>query len=99
MIYCPSHDIAGWRKGWMPARPRRAIDLPPDWVCEIVSPGHERQDTPQNSASSDRSSGRLTGMRGKRKDQNPFAQTRRILGDAIVRRRRQNHAHQSLADA
>ncbi len=42
---CPSHDIAGWRKERMPQRPRGVIDVPPDWVCEIVSPGHERKDT------------------------------------------------------
>jgi Uma2 family endonuclease len=42
---CPSHDLAGWRKERMPERPRGVIDLPPDWVCEIVSPGHERKDT------------------------------------------------------
>jgi Uma2 family endonuclease len=27
--------------------PEGLIDLPPDWVCEIVSPGHERKDTQQ----------------------------------------------------
>jgi Uma2 family endonuclease len=27
------------------AHPRRIIDLPPDWVCEIASPGHEKKDT------------------------------------------------------
>ncbi|MBK1733347.1 Uma2 family endonuclease [Thiococcus pfennigii] len=42
---CPSHDIAGWRKERMPGRPSGVIDLAPDWVCEIVSPGHERKDT------------------------------------------------------
>jgi Uma2 family endonuclease len=21
------------------------VDIPPDWVCEIVSPGHEKKDT------------------------------------------------------
>jgi Uma2 family endonuclease len=25
--------------------PKSVIDLPPDWVCEIVSPGHEKKDT------------------------------------------------------
>ena len=29
----------------MADRPRGVIDLRPDWVCEIVSPGHERKDT------------------------------------------------------
>ena len=42
---CPSHDIAGWRKERMPERPRGVIEMVPDWVCEIVSPGHERKDT------------------------------------------------------
>jgi Uma2 family endonuclease len=42
---CPSHDLAGWRKTRLPERPRGVVELPPDWVCEIVSPGHERKDT------------------------------------------------------
>ncbi len=42
---CPTHDLAGWRKERMPSRPSGFIDTPPDWVCEIVSPGHERKDT------------------------------------------------------
>jgi Uma2 family endonuclease len=42
---CPSHDLAGWRRGRMPERPRGGVELPPDRVCEIVSPGHERKDT------------------------------------------------------
>lgn len=42
---CPCHDLAGWRKERMPERPRGAIEMTPDWVCEIVSPGHERKDT------------------------------------------------------
>jgi Uma2 family endonuclease len=44
---CPSHDLAGWHKSRLPALPEGLIDLPPDWVCEIVSPGHERKDTLQ----------------------------------------------------
>jgi Uma2 family endonuclease len=44
---CPSHDLAGWRKERMAERPRGVIEMPPDWVCEIVSPGHERKDTLQ----------------------------------------------------
>jgi Uma2 family endonuclease len=44
---CPTHDLAGWRKSRLPALPGGPIDLPPDWVCEIVSPGHERKDTQQ----------------------------------------------------
>jgi Uma2 family endonuclease len=42
---CPSHDLAGWRKERLPERPRGVMELRPDWVCEIVSPGHERKDT------------------------------------------------------
>lgn len=42
---CPVHDLAGWRKERLPAPPTGIIDIPPDWVCEIVSPGHERKDT------------------------------------------------------
>jgi Uma2 family endonuclease len=44
---CPVHDLAGWRKERMPSRPSGIIDMLPDWVCEIVSPGHERKDTLQ----------------------------------------------------
>lgn len=42
---CPSHDLAGWRKERLPERPHGVMELRPDWVCEIVSPGHERKDT------------------------------------------------------
>ena len=42
---CPSHDLAGWRREGLPHPPEGIIDLPPDWVCEIVSPGHEKKDT------------------------------------------------------
>jgi Uma2 family endonuclease len=44
---CPSHDLAGWRKERLPERPRGVMELAPDWVCEIISPGHERKDTLQ----------------------------------------------------
>jgi Uma2 family endonuclease len=44
---CPSHDIAGWRKQRMPKAPTGVVDLAPDWVCEIVSRGHERKDRVQ----------------------------------------------------
>jgi len=43
--HCPSHDLAGWRRERLPERPSGVVDLAPDWVCEIVSPGHERKDT------------------------------------------------------
>jgi hypothetical protein len=42
---CPIHDLAGWRKDRSTERPRGVIELTPDWVSEIVSPGHERKDT------------------------------------------------------
>ncbi len=42
---CPSHDLAGWRKERLPERPSGVIEVIPDWVCEILSPGHERKDT------------------------------------------------------
>ena len=42
---CPSHDLAAWRREPLPHPPDGVIDLPPDWVREIVSPGHEKKDT------------------------------------------------------
>ncbi len=42
---CPSHDLAGWRRERLPRLPDGPVELPPDWVCEIVSPGHEKKDT------------------------------------------------------
>ena len=32
----------------MPERPKGIIDIIPDWVCEIVSSGHEKKDTLRN---------------------------------------------------
>ena len=40
---CPSHDLAGWRKERIPVRPTGIMNIIPDWVCEITSPGHERK--------------------------------------------------------
>jgi Uma2 family endonuclease len=38
-------DLAGWRRSRMPALPdARPVDLVPDWLCEVVSPGRARQD-------------------------------------------------------
>lgn len=38
-------DLAGWRRERMPSRPETAwFELPPDWVCEVVSPGTVRHD-------------------------------------------------------
>ena len=42
-LYC--HDAAGWRRDRVPTRPTEwPIRIRPDWVCEIVSPKHERND-------------------------------------------------------
>lgn len=38
-------DIAGWRSERMPLVPRTAaVKLPPDWVCEVLSPSTARYD-------------------------------------------------------
>ncbi len=38
-------DIAGWRRERLPAEPETAhTDIPPDWVCEILSPSTTRLD-------------------------------------------------------
>ena len=40
-----SPDLAGWRRERMPELPvDAAITLVPDWVCEILSPSHEKRD-------------------------------------------------------
>jgi Uma2 family endonuclease len=42
-VFC--HDAAGWRRDRSPERPTGwPVKLRPDWVCEIISPKHERQD-------------------------------------------------------
>ncbi len=41
---CPCHDLAGWRKDRMPNPPTGIVEIIPDWVCEVISPGHERKD-------------------------------------------------------
>ncbi len=38
-------DIAGWKKERLPKPPKENwISVPPDWICEILSPGTERID-------------------------------------------------------
>jgi Uma2 family endonuclease len=38
-------DLAGWRRERMPTLPQTAwFELPPDWVCEILSPSTARLD-------------------------------------------------------
>ena len=42
-IHC--HDIAGWRRDRVPEMPSGwPVKIRPDWVCEIVSPTHEKRD-------------------------------------------------------
>jgi Uma2 family endonuclease len=42
-LYC--HDAAGWRRDRVPVLPTEwPVRIRPDWVCEIVSPKHEKQD-------------------------------------------------------
>lgn len=42
-IYC--HDAAGWRRDRVPERPNEwPVRVRPDWVGEIVSPRHEKDD-------------------------------------------------------
>lgn len=38
-------DIAGWRRERMPTLPETAyFELPPDWVCEVLSPATAKMD-------------------------------------------------------
>jgi Uma2 family endonuclease len=38
-------DLAGWRRERLPALPDTAyFDLPPDWICEVVSPATASMD-------------------------------------------------------
>jgi Uma2 family endonuclease len=38
-------DLAGWRRERMPELPDvAAFELAPDWVCEVISPGSEKDD-------------------------------------------------------
>jgi Uma2 family endonuclease len=38
-------DIAGWRRERMPEMPHAAFfDLPPDWICEVLSPSTQALD-------------------------------------------------------
>lgn len=42
-VYC--HDLAGWRRDRVPERPTGwPIQIRPDWVCENLSPKHEKRD-------------------------------------------------------
>lgn len=38
-------DVVGWRRTTLPTLPKdRPIRVPPDWVCEVLSPSTERYD-------------------------------------------------------
>jgi len=38
-------DLAGWTRDRLPSMPQEAFfTLPPDWVCEVISPHNERHD-------------------------------------------------------
>ena len=43
-IFC--HDLCGYRRATLPVLPPRAWPMlvRPDWVCEILSPSHEKRD-------------------------------------------------------
>ena len=42
-VFC--HDVAGWRRDRLAERPSGwPIDTRPDWVLEVLSPGHKRRD-------------------------------------------------------
>lgn len=37
-------DVAGWRRERLPAAPRGAIPVVPDWICEVLSESTRRHD-------------------------------------------------------
>jgi Uma2 family endonuclease len=42
-VYC--HDVAGWRRDRVAKEPSGwPVKIRPDWVCEIVSPKHQKRD-------------------------------------------------------
>ena len=41
-VYC--HDIAGWKRDSLASLPSGWVPVRPDWVCEILSRGHEKRD-------------------------------------------------------
>jgi len=44
-------DLAGWRRERMPELPETAaVDLPPDWVCEVLSPSTQGIDRVEKMA-------------------------------------------------
>ena len=44
-------DLAGWRRERLPAIPETAwIDVPPDWICKVLSPSTEGYDRGEKRA-------------------------------------------------
>ncbi len=43
-VFC--HDLCGYRRDLHPDLPKRTWPMPvrPDWVCELLSPGHHKRD-------------------------------------------------------
>src|SRR5262249_31170894 len=41
-VYC--HDISGWRRDRVREMPKGWVPIRPDWVCEVLSPTHEKRD-------------------------------------------------------
>jgi len=38
------HDLAGWHRDRAPTNARGLVTVAPDWVCELMSLGHEKRD-------------------------------------------------------
>jgi Uma2 family endonuclease len=41
-VFC--HDIAGWHRERLPALTRAWARVRPDWLCEVLSPSHEKRE-------------------------------------------------------
>jgi len=41
-LFC--HDLAGWRRDRTAEKPSGRTRIRPDWVCEVLSPKHEKRD-------------------------------------------------------
>lgn len=37
-------DLTGWRRERLPALPDRAVEIAPDWICEVLSPSTRHHD-------------------------------------------------------
>jgi len=43
-------DVAGWRRSRLPEPPDGAIPIPPDWACEVLTPGDTARDLVDKAA-------------------------------------------------